>query len=76
MVGVYVVFASLIMPALAAVKSMRPYLVAWLCGIISVALGVTVSAGLDLPAGPVIVVSYSAVAILMTWHRRELKCFD
>ncbi len=59
LVGVYVVFASLILPALAAVNSERKLLVAWSCGIISVATGITLSVFIDAPAGPVIVLSFA-----------------
>lgn len=62
LVGVYVVFASLILPALAAAKSKRKQLVAWGCGIASVSLGLLVSVIIDAPAGPVIVLAYAVVA--------------
>ena len=56
LVGVYLVFASLIMPAL-AVRRMteRALLVAYGLGTASYAVGLTVSALLDLPSGAVIV---------------------
>jgi zinc/manganese transport system permease protein len=65
LVGVYVVFASLILPALAAIKALNPYKVAWLCGIISVLLGIIFSIIFDLPSGPILVVSYVIVTIFM-----------
>jgi len=65
LVGVYVVFASLILPALAAIKALNPYKVAWLCGIISVLLGIIFSIFFDLPSGPILVVSYVIVTIFM-----------
>ena len=65
LVGVYVVFASLILPALAAVKSLNPYKVAWLSGLISIVLGIIFSVIFDLPSGPVLVVSYVIVTILI-----------
>ncbi|MEX2453296.1 MAG: metal ABC transporter permease [Rhodospirillaceae bacterium] len=95
LVGVYVVFASLILPALAAnggpgrrgrasasadrapVGTDRgrgvflPRLArAWVCGGLSVAAGVMLSALLDLPAGPVLVVCYaaSAAAMRVVWR--------
>lgn len=58
LVGVYVVFASLILPALAALKSRHPHKVAWLCGIVSVIAGIITAILSDIPAGPVIVVTY------------------
>lgn len=63
LVGVYVVFASLIMPALTAAKTKPAYTVAWICGIVAVLSGITVATLLDLPAGPALVVCYSLVAL-------------
>ena len=60
--GVYVVFASLILPALAAVGAKRPYLVSWFCGISSILVGMVLTLITDYPAGPVIVVAF----VLMT----------
>ena len=65
LVGVYVVFASLILPALTALKKTRPYKIAWLSGLISVLLGILCSVIFDLPAGPILVVSYVIVTILI-----------
>ena len=65
LVGVYVVFASLILPALAALKRIRPYKIAWISGLISVLLGILCSVIFDLPAGPILVVSYVIVTILI-----------
>ena len=65
LVGVYVVFASLILPALAALKRTRPYKIAWISGLISVLLGILCSVIFDLPAGPILVVSYVIVTILI-----------
>lgn len=62
LVGVYVVFASLILPALAALKSRHPHKVAWLCGAVSVVAGIITAMLFDIPAGPVIVVSYVVTA--------------
>lgn len=58
LVGVYVVFASLILPGLASLKSCHPYRIAWLCSIVSVVAGVITAMLSDIPAGPMIVVSY------------------
>jgi len=65
LVGVYVVFASLILPALTALKRPRPYKTAWISGLISVLLGILCSVIFDLPAGPILVVSYVIVTILI-----------
>lgn len=69
LVGVYVVFSSLILPALAATRMARTYVAAWMCGIVSVTTGIVISTSLDLPAGPLIVVAYCAVATVM-WLAR------
>lgn len=65
LVGVYVVFASLILPAL-AVNTMKTYtsVVAISAGMVAVILGITASALSDLPAGPVLVFSFALVAII------------
>lgn len=63
LVGVYVVFASLILPALAVLKAKRAYMMAWLNGLISVAVGIIAATLVDAPAGPMIVLSYVVVAV-------------
>ncbi|MDA0901941.1 MAG: metal ABC transporter permease [Proteobacteria bacterium] len=64
LVGVYVVFASLILPALAALKYKNQLLAAWCCGILSIFLGIFLSFILALPAGGLIVVCYVVIAAL------------
>ena len=71
LVGVYVVFASLILPALAAARIARTYVAAWVCGIASVTSGIVISTSLDLPAGPFIVVAYCTVATAMCLALRK-----
>lgn len=65
MVGVYVVFASLILPAL-AVNTMHGgrTVRAIAIGVIAVVAGIVVSALRDLPAGPVLVFTFAIAAIL------------
>ncbi|MDA8653520.1 metal ABC transporter permease [Alphaproteobacteria bacterium] len=65
LVGVYVVFASLILPALAAMKSKAIYLTAWLCGVLAVTTGIIAAMMVDVPAGPVIVLSYVMSSIII-----------
>jgi zinc/manganese transport system permease protein len=65
LVGVYVVFASLILPALAAVHVKRPYLTAWLCGVAAVLSGIAFAVAFDMPAGPIIILSYTATALII-----------
>jgi zinc/manganese transport system permease protein len=58
LVGVYLVFASLIIPALASrrvVNPRRSLLVGYLTGMLGYCIGLLVSALLDLPAGAVVV---------------------
>lgn len=58
-VGVYLVFASLIVPALAAGERLLP---AYVMGVAGYALGLAASTWLDLPAGAAIVVALVLVA--------------
>ncbi len=64
LVGVYVVFASLILPALAAIDSRSPHLCAWVLGGISAVLGVASALIFDAPAGPMLVITYAIVGML------------
>ncbi|MFT6220095.1 MAG: zinc/manganese transport system permease protein [Rickettsiales bacterium] len=77
LVGVYVVFASLILPALAARNQNNPKLIAWICGFVSVIMGIIIAIITDLPAGVLIVISYAVIACLMRvlfWVR--IRCGD
>jgi len=65
LVGVYVVFASLILPALAAAKVKRKHLAAWTCGIVAVLSGIFAATAFDMLAGPLIVVSYVVTSIII-----------
>ena len=65
-VGVYLVFASLILPAL-AVRGLpaRPGLqVGWTVGALAYATGLAASALLDWPTGPAIVIALAVIALL------------
>lgn len=75
LVGVYVVFASLIAPALSAANTTNPHKIAWLCGCASVALGIAAAIISDLPAGPLLVISYASVTIttLILYSRKGIK---
>jgi zinc/manganese transport system permease protein len=63
LVGVYLVFASLIVPALAARGwvERRRLPVAYAVGVAGYAVGIVASALFDLPTGPVIVVALTAI---------------
>lgn len=66
LVGVYLVFASLILPAL-AVRKASPrmgVLTGWLLGALAYAAGLTASALFDWPSGPAIVVALAAFALV------------
>lgn len=64
LVGVYLVFATLIIPALAARNAKRPLLSAYIVGISGYAVGLPLSAVTDLPSGAVVVWTLALVGIL------------
>jgi zinc/manganese transport system permease protein len=66
LVGVYLVFASLILPALAVRgrPSRSGLAVGWTLGALAYAGGLAASALFDLPAGPAIVIALAIVALL------------
>ena len=66
LVGVYLVFATLIIPALAAYKSKKPLFVAYTTGLSGYTLGLWLSVVIDSPSGSVIVITIAAAA-LMIW---------
>jgi zinc/manganese transport system permease protein len=72
LVGVYLVFASLILPALAVrgMPSKRGILAGWGLGGLAYGLGLAASAGLDWPAGPAIVVALAGIALIAANARR------
>jgi zinc/manganese transport system permease protein len=66
-VGVFLVFASLILPTLASagLPERRGLMLGWLLGATGYALGLWLSVPLDLPAGPMIVCTLAALALLV-----------
>jgi zinc/manganese transport system permease protein len=65
LVGLYLVFATLIVPPLATRNFARHRLAAaWAIGVAGYAIGLVVSAITDLPSGPVIVWALVAIAIV------------
>jgi zinc/manganese transport system permease protein len=68
-VGVYLVFASLILPALATrrLSGARRLFAGYGVGAVSFLAGIVISALLDLPTGAVIVWSMAAVAVAAGW---------
>ena len=73
LVGVYVVFASLILSALAAVDTKRKQLSAWACGIFSVIIGMFAATAFDLLAGPMIVLAYAFTYAMVLGFRRLVR---
>jgi zinc/manganese transport system permease protein len=65
LVGVYLVFSSLILPALAVRQASARWQLplAWLGGALAYAMGLALSAVLDLPSGAVVVLVMAAVCI-------------
>jgi zinc/manganese transport system permease protein len=67
LVGLYLVFATLIVPPLATRKMTRRRLAAaWAIGAAGYAVGLIVSTALDLPSGPVIV--WTLVILALAWY--------
>jgi zinc/manganese transport system permease protein len=72
LVGVYLVFASLILPALAVrgLPQRTGVLAGWGLGALAYAGGLAASAAYDWPAGPAIVIALALVALLASNLRR------
>jgi zinc/manganese transport system permease protein len=69
LVGLYLVFATLIVPPLATRRMRRGRLAAaWGLAAAGYALGLLISTALDLPSGPAIV--WVLVALALAWHSR------
>jgi zinc/manganese transport system permease protein len=67
LVGVYLVFATLIVPPLATRRMVRRRLLAaWGLGVVGYAAGLVVSTELDLPTGPAIV--WALVVLAAAWY--------
>lgn len=64
LVGVYLVFASLIVPALAARRMPRPMIAGYVIGAAGYGVGLLISIAADLPPGPVIVWTLAGLALL------------
>jgi zinc/manganese transport system permease protein len=73
-VGVYLVFSSLIIPALAtrAVSGRQRIVAGYVLGAVGYALGLALSAVLDLPSGAVIVWTLAACALAMASRRQSV----
>ena len=67
LVGLYLVFATLIVPPLATRRMARHRLAAaWSLGLSGYAVGLLISTALDLPSGPVIV--WALVTLALVWY--------
>ena len=66
LIGIYVVFASLILPALVTVTRQKPLFYAWLFSAFSIIVGVGLSALLDAPTGPMLVTTYAVLGVLVS----------
>ncbi|MEW6998237.1 metal ABC transporter permease [Colwelliaceae bacterium BS250] len=74
LVGVFLVFSSLIIPALATIKLQRCKMrTAYFIGIVAYVLGLVVSAMWDLPSGAAIVWSLALVAFLVNVSVRKYQ---
>ncbi|MGV6826320.1 MAG: metal ABC transporter permease [bacterium] len=69
LVGVYLVFASLIIPALGVGKTGKLFY-GYLVGIVGYMAGILLSVWLDLPTGPMIVWTLAFIALLFSISRR------
>ncbi|MDT8387781.1 MAG: metal ABC transporter permease [Thiogranum sp.] len=67
----YLVFATLIIPALAVRRKLRGLLWAYLIGAVGYTAGLAASAYWDLPAGPVIVWALAGAALMWNLMRRH-----
>ncbi len=69
LVGIYLVFASLIIPALASrsLSPRRQLIVGYSVGVLGYAIGLTLSAVFDLPSGAVVVWTLALSGILLAW---------
>jgi len=75
LVGVYLVFATLIIPALVSIKlwEKNELLFALVLGVVAYAAGLLLSASLDLPSGAVIVWSMAIIGILLASFKKLAK---
>ncbi len=75
LVGIYLVFASLILPALAVrgATGLRALLPAYLLGALAYLAGLLASARYDLPAGPLIVLALALAALSWGLASRRSK---
>ena len=77
LVGVYLVFASLIIPALATLRHAKPALPAYLIGIAAYVMGLMLSAFFDVPSGAMIAWCLAITAVVyylsLRWYTMKSK---
>ena len=71
MIGVYLVFASLIFPALAVIKSKNKFMTGFIVSVVAYFLGLVLSYLIDWPAGPAIVISMAGVGLFFFFLRQN-----
>jgi zinc/manganese transport system permease protein len=72
LVGVYLVFASLILPALATVRISKHSLVkAYITGLLGYICGLLLAAVYDLPAGPMIIIALTVCTFVVLFLSRD-----
>jgi zinc/manganese transport system permease protein len=69
LVGVYLVFASLILPALTATGRAKPLRCGYLAGFIALVVGLLLSVATDLPTGPLLVCVLAGITLLANLRR-------
>ncbi|MFT6030714.1 MAG: zinc/manganese transport system permease protein [Oleiphilaceae bacterium] len=75
LVGVYLVFASLIVPSLVAMLFSNSYLIAWLTGLLAYLIGLVCSSVFDLPSGPLIAWCMAALGLGMYLIKKLMNNF-
>jgi len=75
LVGLYLVFATLIIPPLATRKmKARRVATAWALGLVGYAIGLVLSTALDLPSGPLIV--WVLTILGLVWHASTARRYS
>lgn len=73
LVGVYLVFASLIMPALSVRRYSRPLLAGYIMGAVSLAVGLIFSSLFDLATGPTLVCGLASIGLVTSILKVKLR---
>lgn len=74
LVGLYLVFTTLVVPALATYYARRHrYIKAYAVGVLGYAAGLLASLWLDLPSGAMIVCAMVLIAIFVAWYGRRFQ---